>query len=487
MHGAIRGVVAILVILACIPAANALFGRTNDKYGMLRPPTGLKSSNAPDQWFTQILDHYNPQDTRKWQQRYYVNDRYFNASNPNAPVFIFIGAEGELRSGWVENGIMADYGKPMGALLVALEHRYYGASQPFPALTLEALRFLTSDQALADLANFILSYPVPRSHPWIAYGGSYSGSLAAWARLRYPTLIKGALASSAPVDPKVNFTEYYQVAKNALHYYGGDECIANFKNATDTVNVLLQTAAGRAKLSQKLNLCRAIDMSHKGLDVDNFWASLTDTFAGVVQYNKDGASRSVRTVCDRLAQRPGYQFDTWVTIMNELFGGECLNWEYKEMVKYLQNLDPRGSGMRQWIYQTCTQFGFYQTLDSDQPFGPRGSMPLSLFTQLCQDAYSKSFTSEYVHAACRQSEVTYGSIDIQSSNIVFTNGNIDPWHALSVLDVKSTQNPTMSSVMSNSTSHCAILYAPSSIDPPSIIQAREEVRKVIQTFVDAPY
>ncbi len=78
------------------------------------------------------------------------------------------------------------------------------------------LKYLSSEQALADLANFI-SYQKTAlnliGNKWIVFGGSYSGSLAAWFRLKYPYLAHGAVASSAPMLAKKNFkgsNMYYQ-------------------------------------------------------------------------------------------------------------------------------------------------------------------------------------------------------------------------------------------------------------------------------------
>ena len=68
--------------------------------------------------------------------------------------------------------------------------------------------FLTSDQALADIASFIPHFN--RLHGlknarWVAFGGGYGGSLAAWLRVKYPRLTVGAVASSAPIWPKIDF------------------------------------------------------------------------------------------------------------------------------------------------------------------------------------------------------------------------------------------------------------------------------------------
>ena len=48
------------------------------------------------------------------------------------------------------------------------------------------MKYLTTEQALADLASFhdfaVKKYKIPASTPWVAIGGSYPGMLAAFAR-----------------------------------------------------------------------------------------------------------------------------------------------------------------------------------------------------------------------------------------------------------------------------------------------------------------
>uniref|UniRef100_A0A915DQR4 Uncharacterized protein n=1 Tax=Ditylenchus dipsaci TaxID=166011 RepID=A0A915DQR4_9BILA len=66
--------------------------------------------------------------------------------------------------------------------MFALEHRYYGDSLPFDSFTTENLKYLTSQQALADLSVFIQTINEKRNFvnsKWIVFGGSYPGMLAA--------------------------------------------------------------------------------------------------------------------------------------------------------------------------------------------------------------------------------------------------------------------------------------------------------------------
>ena len=45
----------------------------------------------------------------------------------------------------------------------------------------------------------------------LSTGGSYPGNLAAWFRLKYPSVTHASIASSAPLHAQTNFPEYMEV------------------------------------------------------------------------------------------------------------------------------------------------------------------------------------------------------------------------------------------------------------------------------------
>lgn len=84
--------------------------------------------------------------------------------------------------------------------------RYYGKTLPFgeASFDLDKIVYLSIEQAIADYAVLLQQlkddYNLSDSaNPVIAFGGSYGGMLAAYMRFKYPNLIQGALASSAPI------------------------------------------------------------------------------------------------------------------------------------------------------------------------------------------------------------------------------------------------------------------------------------------------
>jgi len=93
-------------------------------------------------WFENPIDHFNYQDTRTYKQRFWQNDKYFDEEK--GIVFLYICGEYtcSIRPDRLYPFMV---GAQKGAKLLALEHRYYGKSQPFDNWDTENLRYLDSE------------------------------------------------------------------------------------------------------------------------------------------------------------------------------------------------------------------------------------------------------------------------------------------------------------------------------------------------------
>ena len=141
--------------LALLPllAATGRVRRFNEHVNALleRLPSHTKPASTTH-FFSQTLDHFG--DVRKhgatWRQRCYVDASFWRG--PGAPVFLYIGGEGP--QGPVSPTLfMHTLAQRHGALMLALEHRFYGESWPTPDMSNANLQYLSSEQAHLTLTQ----------------------------------------------------------------------------------------------------------------------------------------------------------------------------------------------------------------------------------------------------------------------------------------------------------------------------------------------
>ncbi|XP_039131898.1 lysosomal Pro-X carboxypeptidase-like [Dioscorea cayenensis subsp. rotundata] len=181
-------------------------------------PTKSASLTQPytTHYFPQVLDHFTftPNSSKLFPQRYLINSTFWSSSS--SPIFVYAGAEDDIK--WLASNCgLFDIAPIFNALIVFIEHRFYGDSIPFGDTSIHNLGYFTSTQALADYAVLIRSLKhnlSAEAAPVVIFGASYGGMLAAWFRLKYPHIAMGALASSAPIlqfDKIVPWTGFYDV------------------------------------------------------------------------------------------------------------------------------------------------------------------------------------------------------------------------------------------------------------------------------------
>ncbi|GJQ66354.1 hypothetical protein Trydic_g10538 [Trypoxylus dichotomus] len=466
--------------------------------GNLGKPFHYRSSKLktiPEKWFIQNLDHFNPGNDQKWRQRYFVNEDYYKGA-PSGPVFLMIGGEGEASDKWMTQGAWIDYAKVYKALCFQLEHRYYGKSRPTVDLSTKNLQYLTSQQALADLAFFIEmmneQYKLSDDVKWIVFGGSYPGSLAAWMRMKYPHLVHGAMSASGPLLAEVDFKDYFKIVDEALAT-SSNTCGTAVKQGTTQIEILLRHMIGQRNINEKFKLCDPIDQNINNTnDVSNLFETLAGNFAGVVQYNKDnriGKGKSnitIDSLCEIMDNdNLGPPIDRLAAVNTLLLSADnqtCLDYKYDKMVKQYRNVSwdsETSEGGRQWTYQTCTEFGFFQTSSySPQNFGNK--FPVDFFVQQCIDIFGPKYNKDFLNASVRRTNTLYGALNIDVTNVVFVHGSIDPWHALGITKTQTLGAPA---IYIDGTAHCANMYPKANDDPPQLTAARIQIAELIDSWI----
>lgn len=417
-----------------------------------------------------------------------INDQYFK---DGGPVFLLFGGEGEASPKWLSAEThIVQMARTHNALLLQLEHRFYGESHPTEDMSTSNLRYLTSQQALADGAlfrnNIMKMRQLPGETKWVVFGGSYSGSLAAWFKLKFPHLAVGAVASSAPMLALINFQDYFRVVRNSL----GTDCSAQVKEGVQTLELMAAKRDQWSAIDSKFKTCLPFDSFNRN-NLENFFQTVAGNFAGVVQYNKDqrigGASNiTVDTLCNIMAKTEKSAVDRLAEINDVILqssGQKCMDYDYDEFIRQMRQTSFNSSaaeGGRQWTYQTCVEFGFFQGSDAkDQPFGHL--FPAEFFVQQCRDMFDDFFDHSMLKRAIFETNTEYGAQQPSLRNVTFPNGSVDPWHALSILEDMSED---VTAIYIDGTAHCADMYPASDNDNSNLTQARKKIEGKVRSFLE---
>ena len=321
-----------------------------------------------------VVDNFAPVEKQTYWagsgQRYWLNKEFFGGKG--SPILVFIGGEGQETCTRLSSRMYAyNLAQSHNALMVDVEHRFYGESYPTAGMSTAELSHLSSEQALADLARSIDHIKGEldlHDSKVITIGGSYPGNLAAWFRLKYPSVTHASIASSAPVTAKTNFFEYMEVVASAIQYFSGQACYDAFESAANEVANLAAQGAGSdgvKKLEQDFAVCSTIKNND---DLSVLYSDLMGNIQGTVQYNNEhNGVLNVTDICGTmLAGSDAYtQFVALSAKYRAANGQQCEDANWEDTVAYLSATakDPTNAG-RPWTYQTCNEFGYYQTTDS---------------------------------------------------------------------------------------------------------------------------
>ncbi|XP_020233875.1 lysosomal Pro-X carboxypeptidase [Cajanus cajan] len=492
----------ILFSLFSVPALGYTFAPTIPRFPSSAIRADLKQRSGSTQnglyrtkFFTQTLDHFsfNPQSYQTFQQRYLINDTYWGGAKKNAPIFVYTGNEGNIEWFTQNTGFMFDNAPSFQALLVFIEHRFYGKSIPFGGNKTVAyansstLGYLSSTQALADYATLIIDLKKNLSatdSPVVVFGGSYGGMLAAWFRLKYPHVAIGALASSAPilhfmnlVSPDIFLTIVTQDFRKE-----SENCYKVLKGSWKLIGDTAMKPGGLKLLRKAFRVCKNDDFGEGSLIG---WLRTAWIYAAMTDYPTPSNFLSplpaypVKKICEAIdsSVRKNNTLDKLYAAANVYYNysgtASCFNLD--------DDSDPHDLGGWQW--QACTEMIMPVGGSNKESIFPEYDWSYQDRVDACSFFYNVTprphwITTEFGGHAIER------VLKRSASNIIFFNGLKDPWSGGGVL--KSISKTLVAIVAKEGAHHVDLRYS-SKEDPKWLKDVRKQELNIITSWISQYY
>ncbi|ELR16807.1 lysosomal ProX carboxypeptidase [Acanthamoeba castellanii str. Neff] len=471
----------LVVVLACLAVVSVVDG-------------AILPGGAPPVYrtlyFDQTLDHFNfATKPATYKQRFLMADDYWRGSYPGGcpgPIFFYTGNESPVTDYYAGAGFFTQVLAPKhNALLVFAEHRYFGESMPFGSKSFdpEKISYLSPEQALADYAVLIThlkeTLPHAKNCPVFAFGGSYGGILTAWFRSKYPDIVMGGLSASAPLAFYGTGISPYAFTDSASDTFAQARpgCAPLVSRAFDVLQKLSATSDGRARFSAAFKLCSPLNSQADAEAVINWvdsgligMAMLDYPFA--TNYGISLPGWPVNRTCDRLLEKATSNDDD---VLAEAFAyaiGVFYNNTGAHTCYDINRDVPDWGKCCGWDYLHCTEV--YIPSGSSGIF-PRAAYNLTSDIAQCQQQFGVTLRPNWAR-------IQFGGFNLtSSSNIIFSNGLLDPWHTSGVLHSLSD---SLVAIVIPEAAHHLDLWAPSPEDPVYVQRAREQEAMLIEKWLN---
>lgn len=477
------GAAALLLLTSVLSAAAAQPHATDVLRQTLKKPIDW---NYTVEWYNQQVDHFSYGVQNKlFMQKYLVNTDHWNRTN--GPIFFYTGNEGTIELFAQNTGFMFEIAPEFGAMVVFAEHRFYGASIPFGSKGYshkQYYQYQSSMQALADYAELITfirgHYQGAQKSPVVVFGGSYGGMLSAWMRMKYPNIVQGAIAASAPVAQFTGLTPCDKFGEVVTHTFANQstECANIIRKSWSAINSLTTTPKGRDWLNSEWKLCKPVNNTEdvKALKdyLANVWTNLAMAdYPYMANFLAPLPAFPVLATCTPMR----LYADTPQIILKELFKGLSVYFNYTTTAKCLDyaSSDPSSLSDEGWSLQSCTEMVMPFCYDGKKDFFEPQAWNL---TQQDEECYKRWMT----HPEPFKMEMMYGGRNVKAaSNIVFSNGLLDPWSSGGILE---DVNESVLAVLIPEGAHHLDLRAAEPADPKSVIKARNIHKQNIHKWIN---
>lgn len=429
----------------------------------------LSVSEAKELYFNeQILDHTNPSSTT-FKQRYFEITDYYKPDD--GIVILKIGAESDSLSPSGVNDWIKDLAIHFNAIVITIEHRYFGKSKPFNDTSVEHLKYLTVDQAIEDYKVFHDKYsPDPsikfnKTAPWLLIGGSYPGLLSAYIRAKYPKEFKAAISSAGVVYAIRDYQDFD--LQDAISM--GHECAAVARHTRIQIDKLLKT--------DKEFVMRLFNCSDKFIDEDNhqFQYFIGELYTLALQYG------NLTQLCGPLvdAYRAGNDVVYALSKYAKGFFAETQGYPDSYADYYLKDESNPNSGTRSWYWMTCNDVAFWQTSP-----GRLGLRSPALTAKYFDDQCEKIFGAGHIPDVDKfNKEHEYFK---NATNVIYTTDSQDPWTWACVTEEQASDFPAdtyIHTIFGPEASHHYEFNARQYGDSKDLVRSREEMTRILEKWL----
>lgn len=323
--------------------------------------------NFTTRWIKQPKDHFisiidsTTTTTSSKESTYFYQRVLTNFDSYKDVIFFYFGNESPVELYSDHTGLMLENYKHFHAGVVFAEHRYYGKSKVDCSL-----KYLRTEQALEDFAVVLQKLKMEyKPKAIIGFGGSYGGMLGAFFKFKYPHLITGVIAASAPIFSYVTDEWPANSYAKTVTQDAGPKCGNVVKEAFKKLYDLKST--GQRQLSQIFKTCNVMKTDEEVLDLIEYISGAFDYIAmGNYPYassyvTPDGKGmlpgHPMKAACSILQSEGGDLLKGLAGVMNLYYNSsgtaKCFFNDNTQQTLKKQETSCEAEGS--WDYQYCTQ------------------------------------------------------------------------------------------------------------------------------------
>jgi hypothetical protein len=318
----------------------------------------------------------------------------------------------------------------LGGAVLTANMRYFRNNLPTLTASLADLEHLTLDQVLADVAVFIHT---ARDHlsnengKVFVFGTGIGGTLAVLARQKYPNLIYAGWSSNGLFLPTVFTTEVYNTVADNIREVGSYDCGDRVTEAFRQIDQLI-AAGDDATLVEEFGICRPFNISSR-MDIAMFSEGVVEQISAQFErFHHTGLT----SFCESMAvipTDPMRSLSRWIRFNYNVDVGTCQNYDYEGRIQLTSDTEwenpGTASGLRQFLYLQCTQFGNLRTNTNGGMFGNR--ITEEYRQRMCMDSFGEEYNFDELYKTVELLNVAHGGQNPRVTRVHYTNGYLDQW------------------------------------------------------------